>query len=433
MPSQAHDTFGADDSDQMFELGLPAALDAAADTLPPLPPGLLERAALRGRRKRRWQAARVGGGVVLTMAAVGGVLAGTGLLQAGTARPSGLTLADPAITGGVTTTAPPVGAADMVATLRSLMPEGGTITHTSGKGTPTDAWSAMPSAGLVYTDRHGTKSAVDLRITRSSRDAAGSEEGSGCLPVEVRPYDECSTRKFSDGSVLTSTKSFTYPNSDAGQRRWYVDLVTRDGAKLSLQEFGGGGEKDSASTVVPVLSMDRLASIVRSPAWRKAIDSIPAENTPGPPPGRDDLPAATRMTSVLRSLLPGGNRVSDVNSGAGWALLVHDDGKGQSFLSVEIQRDRTQVLKGMMGCAGEHLTCHSAELEDGTAVKEARDVSEKGGSAVVWQVDTLDRNGLRVVVRAINSYAEAGPVTRPEPALSMRRLRTIALDPRWRD
>lgn len=87
MPSQAHDTFGANDGDQMFELGLPAALDAAADTLPPLPPGLLERAALRGRRKRWWQAAQVGGGVVLTMAAIGGVLAGTGVLQGGPARP----------------------------------------------------------------------------------------------------------------------------------------------------------------------------------------------------------------------------------------------------------------------------------------------------------------------------------------------------------
>ncbi|MEU4107492.1 hypothetical protein [Streptomyces sp. NPDC027717] len=433
MPSQAHDTFGASDSDQMFELGLPAALDAAADTLPPLPPGLLERAALRGRRKRWWQAARVGGGVVLTMVTIGGVLAGTGVLHGGPARPPGLALADPAVTGGVRTTAPPVSAADMVATLRSLMPEGGTITHTSGKGTPANARSAMPSAGLVYTDRHGTTSAVDLMITRSSPGTAGSEEGSGCLPVEVRPYDECSTRKFSDGSVLTSTKSFTYPNSDTGQRRWYVDLVTRDGAKLSLQEFGGGGEKDSASTADPVLSMDRLAAIVRSRAWRKAIDSIPAEDTPGPPPGRDELPSATRMTSVLRSLLPGVPRLSDVDSGAGYVQLVHDDGKGQSLISVEIQRHRTRVLEGRMGCAGEHLTCHSAELKDGTEVKEARDASEKGGSAVVWQVDTLDRDGLRVLVRAINSYAEAGPVTRPEPALSMQSLRTIALDPRWRD
>ncbi|MFJ6541990.1 hypothetical protein ACIQMP_15230 [Streptomyces sp. NPDC091385] len=409
MPADAHDA---------FEQHLPAALDDAAHALPPLPPGLLERAARRGRRRRVWRTARVGGGAVLTVAALGGVLVGTGVLG-GAGTPTavpGMSAPAPADSSGP---APRVSGDDVAATLRDLMPKSGTVSKVSGKRLP----GSLTAGLVVRTGAHGAPSALDLGISR--------QQAGGCLPVEVRPYDTCARKKFADGSVLYSTKSFTYPNSRDGQRRWYVEYITRDGARLFLEEFGGGGEKASTSGGDPVLSLDRLGAVVRSPAWRTAIASLQDPDGAEAPPRQQGVPSADRMSSVLTALLPQGH-VSDLSSSPGLVQLVHDDGHGRTMVEVDVQPDQNDVLAGEMGCRGGELTCDSEVLKDGTRVKATRSPSEKGGAAVVWEVDTLRPDGLRVLVREINSYAEAGPVTRPEPALSLAKLRTMALDPRWR-
>ncbi|MEU4150518.1 hypothetical protein [Streptomyces sp. NPDC026659] len=407
------------DANDAFERRLPAALDDAAHTLPPLPPGLLERAAQRGRRRRMWRAAQVGGGAVLTVAALGGALVGAGVLGgAGTpaAVPASIGPAAPASAPG--SPVPSVSGNDVAATLRSLMPKSGTVSQVSGTRTP-DALSAK----LVHTDAGGASTALDIMISR--------QQAGGCMPVEVRPYDTCTTKRFPDGSVLNSTKSFTYPSSPGGQRRWYVEYITGDGVQLSLEEFGGGGEKESATGVEPGLSLDQLGEIVRSPAWRTAIASLPAQDSAEPGPREEGMPSADRMTSVLTALLPKGH-VSDVNSSPGMVQLVHDDGAGKTMFEVDVQPNRAELLARRMGCDGGPLVCDSGVLKDGTKVKMTRSHSEKGGKAAVWQVDTLRPDGLRVLVREINSYAEAGPVTRPAPELGMERLRVIALDERWR-
>ncbi|MYQ48913.1 hypothetical protein GTW40_28450 [Streptomyces sp. SID4985] len=406
MPADAHDA---------FEQRLPAALDDAAQDLPPLPPGLLERAARRGRRRRMWRAAQVGGGAALTVAALGGALVGTGVLG-GTGTPA--VVPGRAATAASADPVPSVSGNDVAATLRSLMPKGGTVSQVSGTRTP-DALSAK----LVHTGAGGASTALDLTISR--------QQAHGCLPVEVRPYDTCTTKRFPDGSVLYSTKSFTYPNSPDGQRRWYAEYLTGDGVQLFLEEFGGGGEKESASGVEPGLSLERLGEIVRSPAWLPAGSSLPARDGSEPAPTQPEMPSADRMTSLLTALLPKGH-VSDVNSSPGTVQLVHDDGAGKTMVEVDVQPDRGKVLARHMDCEGDHLVCDSVVLKDGTKVKMTRSHSEKGGKAAVWQVDTLRPDGLRVLVREINSYAEAGPVTRPRPVLGMERLRVIALDERWR-
>ncbi|WP_018547525.1 hypothetical protein [Streptomyces sp. LaPpAH-108] len=406
MPADAHDA---------FERRLPAALDDTAQALPPLPPGLLERAARSGRRRRMWRAAQVGGGAVLTVAALGGVLAGTGVLG-GTGTPAAV----PGRTAPAPTSlAPYVSGDDVAATLRSLMPKSGTVSRVSGEQRP-----GSLSAELVHTGARGTSSQLDLTISRQP-------QADGCLPVEARPYDTCTKKRYPDGSVLYSTKSFTYPNNPDGQRRWYVEYVTADGVQLFLEEFGGGGEKEPASGVDPVLSLDRLGAVVRSPAWRTALASLAAPADTEPAPARSGVPATGRMGSVLTALLPKG-RISDVNSSPGLVQVVYDDGHGKNMVEVDVQADRNEALAEEMSCGKDQPICHSEVLADGTRVKTTRSPSEKGGDAVVWQVDTLRRDGLRVLVREVNSYAEAGPVTRPMPALSLERLRTMALDRRWR-
>ncbi|MHC3391088.1 hypothetical protein ACLQ2E_16770 [Streptomyces lavendulocolor] len=138
-----------------------------------------------------------------------------------------------------------------------------------------------------------------------------------------------------------------------------------------------------------------------------------------------------RMIRVLKSLLPKGAKISDQQSQEGYAALVWDDGRGKSMIRVNAQHDMGEVLAGRMGCEGQDIECRALTLADGTQVKRAKRASEKGGSAVVWLVDTLHPDGRRVIVQEVNSYTEGGPVTRPQPPLTLDRLQTIALDSRW--
>ncbi|MDX3579238.1 hypothetical protein [Streptomyces sp. FL07-04A] len=138
-----------------------------------------------------------------------------------------------------------------------------------------------------------------------------------------------------------------------------------------------------------------------------------------------------QMIRVLKSLLPKGAKISDQQGQEGYGALVWDDGRGKSMIGVNSQHDMGDVLEGHMGCEGTYIECQALTLADGTQVKRVKRASEKGGSAVVWLVDTLHRDGRRVIVQEVNSYAESGPVTRPQPPLTLNRLQAIALDSRW--
>ncbi|MGW2779802.1 hypothetical protein ACWC3X_00870 [Streptomyces populi] len=147
--------------------------------------------------------------------------------------------------------------------------------------------------------------------------------------------------------------------------------------------------------------------------------------------GSGESLSGRQMLRVLKSTLPKGGKISDQQSQDGYAAVVWDDGHGKSMIGVNAQYDMGDLLAGHMGCEGEYIECQALTLADGTLVKRAKRASEKGGSTVVWLVDTLHPDGSRVVVQEVNSSIEGGPVTRPEPPLTLDRLQTIALDSRW--
>ncbi|MFF3613565.1 hypothetical protein [Streptomyces sp. NPDC002580] len=147
--------------------------------------------------------------------------------------------------------------------------------------------------------------------------------------------------------------------------------------------------------------------------------------------GSGESLSGPRMIRVLKSLLPKGGKISDEQSQDGFAAVVWDDGRGKSMIEVNAQDDMGDVLAGRMGCEGEYIECQALTLADGTLVKRAKRASEKGGSTVVWLVDTLHPDGRRVIVQEVNSSIEGGPVTRPRPPFSLDRLQNMALDSRW--
>ncbi|MEW2253890.1 hypothetical protein [Streptomyces sp. NPDC047869] len=407
------------------------ALSGAADEFPPHSADLVTRSVARGRRMRLFGAARVAAAAV-TVIAVGGTLMATDAFGTRSGTGGRLGADASASTPASFGRSPSRGHAsvsgdDMLRTLKSLLPPGGTVSDASGRGSRPDGSGVWPSARLTYSTDAGS-SGIELTIARLASGLPADEQGTGgCLPVEARPYDKCTTRKLPGGAVLNTTRSFTYPSSDTGQKRWYVVLTTADGVQLTAQEFGGGGEKGATGGADPLLSTAQLTSIVRSPAWNEAINALPAPDTAPTAPSRTDRASGARLTGVLESHLPHGT-VSDLNSGVGLVQLVHDDGHGRNMVEVDVQYDATAQLAGHMGCAGESGDCEARTLPDGTRIKRVRTRSEKGGPAQVWLVDTLRPDGRRVTVREVNSYAESTPVTRPRPELSLDRLQEIALD-----
>ncbi|WP_333737685.1 hypothetical protein [Streptomyces sp. IBSBF 2806] len=185
-----------------------------------------------------------------------------------------------------------------------------------------------------------------------------------------------------------------------------------------------------AAGLVLVLGLGAAAQA--SAAEPRAVNAGARASSPSVALSDSDASLSGRqMIRVLKSLLPRGGKISDQQSQEGYGALVWDDGRGKSMIGVNAQDDMGDVLEGRMGCDGQYIECQALTLADGTQVKRAKRASEKGGSAVVWLVDTLHPDGRRVIVQEVNSYAEGGPVTRPQPPLTLDRLQAIALDSRW--
>ncbi|GGR67375.1 hypothetical protein [Streptomyces eurythermus] len=414
--------------DEDFETGLARALRRTAGEFPPPSADLVRRSVGRGRRKRLAAAVRITAAAAAVVAAGGGLLAAVPLGGHGDGTPERLRTGTQArVTGQPASPKPaPPSGAEMVRTLSGLLPPGGTVSAATGRDGSAGDDIVWPMAKLTYTTARGS-TALDVTLTRPTPGVPADQQGQGgCLPVQVRPYDRCATEKLPGGSVLTTVKSFTYPSRDTGQKRWYAVLTAADGAEVTVQEFAGGGEKEASGTADPLLSLAELSAIARSPRWDSALAALPTPPR-APATGVEAVPG-DRMTRVLKSHLPHGGTVSDLNADDGLVQLVYDDGHGRNMVEADAQYDMADALAGHMGCAGVAGDCRSEALGDGTRVKTVRGRSEKGGSAQVWQVDVLYPDGRRVVAREVNSYAEAGPVTRPRPALGLELLRAVALD-----
>ncbi|WP_055586163.1 hypothetical protein [Peterkaempfera griseoplana] len=415
--------------DEEFERRLPAALNSTLGEFRPPPPDLAQAGAVRGRRMRRARAVRVGAVTAATaLAAMGGTLLigppqGT---AASTPGPARLEQTTPVHSASPSASTPaPLSGTEVLGILARLLPQGGKVSQTSGQG-PADGLPGAYRAALTWTGPRGT-AAVDLSILQRGP----QDDVAGCLPVQVRPYDQCTRRTLADGSVLVTTKSFTYPSNNHGQRRWYVILTTPSHAEITVEEFAGGAEKAVNGNAQPALSIDQLSSIATSGDWRRAISSLPAPvDHPGVPTDADAVPAA-QMIEHLTRLLPPGGELTDKDAGPDFVALSYNDGRGRSLVQVQVS-PHTELTGDWYDCSRVKTgTCTLQTLSDGTKVLLTQGPDEKTGRTVVRQADVLHPDGRRVAVLVCNSYSQGGPVTRPEPALSLEQVRQIGLSPRW--
>ncbi|MER7517277.1 hypothetical protein [Streptomyces sp. NPDC126499] len=389
----------------------------------------------RGRRRvRRRRFAVVGGALALAVIGVGGVYGGA-LLGAGDGVDQVSVAAPKPTVGGPKPTAGPKDAsaqaqipvADIAAVLKANTPPGTwQIDNADGFG---------QSVTGVYDDGEG-KAGVSVGLYR-----AGDTEESGrgqvtCPDEALVPHDDCTSERMAGIGRLMIFQGYEYPDKRVETKNWRAVLLTEDGFLVDVSEWNAATQKDSPiSRPNPPFDPAQLKALVLAEGWRPLLKQLPAlvpqKGGPGasrvaPPPA----PSAAAMQSALRSLLPKGKGLHVVDKGGqeGYAFLVVDDGKGRSFVQINVQPGMDDIRAELFSDGDIEFTA------DETRVKVTKEAGEKGGKGVVsWTADTLATDGLRVVVSAFNAGAQHEAATRSEPALTTDQLKAIALSPKWRE
>ncbi|MFG2127923.1 hypothetical protein ACGFNV_08990 [Streptomyces sp. NPDC048751] len=420
MPVNQH----SDPGSSPFEDQLSAALHDTGGAFDADRLALADAGQARGRRLRlRRRAAVVGGVASLALVGVGGalLLPGDGTPEPGTSRVA----APPKSTATPAARQDPVYGTQLIRMLEEALPKG-TLSDTQARGTHDEA-GLPPRVEGVYDDGKG---AAALSVNLDRIQPGGQEAGElGKCPDEVFvPMDGCTVSRLSDGSLVRVVKGYEYPDRRVDTKMWSADLVSATGQHVSVVEWNAAAEKDSPiSRPEPPLSPAQLKEFVAAKEWREVVDAIPEDpHQPAEPTPPADAPSGKAVPQTLLGLLPKGLKVVRHSGEDGqYAYVIVDDGKGQSFVQINVQPDMRDVADQLYGKGSETLA-------DGTKVMERQGPGEKGGSGVVmWTVDTMRTDGYRVVISAFNARTQNTDATRPIPALSMKQLREIALSPKW--
>ncbi|MEV0089983.1 hypothetical protein [Streptomyces sp. NPDC050738] len=386
-------------------------------------PALVAGGERRGRRtvRRRRTAAVTGSVVALALVGFGGAYAGgvfdadgvsggaKGASVAAPAKPS--PVASP---GGVTKE-------QVLKIFKGLLPDGKTTQETASGADP-DAGpkSVSPGASLVFDDGHG-KAGIGISISAVGKDPDVVDGYVTCPSKAMVNYDRCAAGSLPNGSRFMVIQGYEYQDQPDGTKNWRASVVTANGILLDANEYNAPTEKGSATTRTnPPLSMTQMKALVTSTAWKPVIASVkPLDEKPR----RSTEPSAADVQSVLIALLPAEVKVADKGGQSGYGFVVVNDGKGDSLVQINVQRNMQDVTP-----VGEITT-----LPDASLLGLNEGVGEKGGSGVVQRTaDVVAPDGFRVVISAFNTGNQASAATRAKPALTLAQLKAIALDPKWR-
>ncbi|MEW1721729.1 hypothetical protein [Streptomyces sp. NPDC093109] len=402
-----------------FEHELGKALRRAGDTFAPADrSALVDAGVARGRRRRARRRTAVAAGGVFALAAAG--LAG----GYGGGPPGGTThtVSLGADEGADLITGPKaVAGDDLAATLATLLPDG-TLT-----GIEVSESQGLNVRG-VFDDGDG---AAEVSVALGTSGSFRTEDPAGCPDRLHVPNAACTSTELSDGGRLMIFQGNVYADLREKTKVWRAVLRTADGHVIEANEYNAPAEKGAAvSRAEPPLDPARLRALVTSDAWRGHLDTLPAPSPggDGSDPGPDVPESTVDVAKVMRSLLPAGLKVvgQDGQDGGGeYGYLVVDDGRGRSLVQINVQ-PRSEHLRGAL-FGGDPTT-----LPDGTLLREEVSGGDKDvAGAVMWTVDTLRTDGLRVVVSAFNSGDQQSAPSRAEPALTMKQLAAIATSDKW--
>lgn len=410
-----------DAADREFAALLPGVLRGAAESFPAPGSDLAGRGRARGRRMRRFRNLRIGAAAVAVATLIGG----------GTYVVSGLGgRADvPPVSAASNGTSSPAPAANaesgamtveqLAAKLKSLLPPGGTTSDQFGRGTALEP--GRPYRGgwveLLYRTDAG---AAAIRVTFTKATAAPA-----CAPASAGAY--CAVTQPA-GGTLVSTRGFRNSPGANGTRRATAEFVRPDGGSV-LVDASAVGDAAGGSEPKLVVSAEQIAAIAQDPVWQPAAAYVAASW-----PADDNRPVGVdadgdAMLDLLRSRLAPGLTVSDGTRQPGYVSVLIDDGKGRSFLGVNVQ----EQASGSSGiaCAPQATWCMPVTRPDGTRIDLMELPNDKEGTCRVWLAQAQRPGGPVVSVRLLDSAAESQASTRSYPVLNVEQLGDLAADPAW--
>ncbi|MET9991616.1 hypothetical protein ABZ061_18895 [Streptomyces mutabilis] len=419
MPGEQHQT--------PFEERLSAVLHDAGGGFDTDRTALVAGGRSRGRRALTRRRAGVVGGAVAGVALVG--VGGAVLLPQGKSDGPDVSAASSSTSSRPSASAStpppePVSGDTILGEFKKLLPEG-KFSQEDARGS-----ADAPYAYLVYDDGEGA-AAMNVSFQRVEPGSPHVRELTGCPDRTFTPYDDCSSTRLPDGSLLRLLKGYEYPDKRVDTKYWSADLVTTEGQHVSVGEWNAPAQKGApVSRAEPPLSAEELKEVVTAEVWRKVVDAMPASPTPPAAAPSDTVPPAVSgkdITETLTGLLPEGlDVVRKGGQETEYTYVVVDDGRGESMVQVNVQYGMADVAH--------QLYAGGETLPDGTrvAVQEGNGDDRVAG-VLMWTADTLrpGEAGFRVVISAFNNGAPHAEPSRGTPALTMDQLREMALSPEW--
>ncbi|WP_329536891.1 hypothetical protein OG568_50745 (plasmid) [Streptomyces sp. NBC_01450] len=309
-------------------------------------------------------------------------------------------------------------AQEMVRLLEASLPQGKTSGQ-RGEGVSTKP-GTLPSAELVF-QRGGRSAHVQVMLGRIPVPLPA--EVSQCPDTAVHPYSRCTITTLPDGATLVQDQSPHQEKNPSGGKVLTARLIFDDGRQILVSQVADPQAKaDSAVTALP-LTLKQLTAVATSSTWEPVLNTVPT-----PPAGGSGgwQPTGKEISLVLEQLLPAGISHAQPGGTEGFGHLVVDDGHGKSLVAVNVQRWKPSD-DGMA-----KLFAKGETLPDGTRLSIRKNPANRGDKGTIeWTVDTFRKDGIRIVVSALNAPAYALAPTRPDPALDIAELKKIALDPAW--
>ncbi|NUP33421.1 MAG: hypothetical protein HOU01_17170, partial [Streptomycetaceae bacterium] len=309
----------------------------------------------------------------------------------------------------------------LVAMLRSVLPQGGTATAGLGRGTQQDpkAYYAGGWAELLYATGEG---ATLVRVSLTKAIGPG-----GCPSTQAEPSMTCEAAPRPGGTLITMRSALSGPAARNGGHV-SAEFIRPDGSSVVVAAAASGNDQDGKSAPKLVVSAEQVAAMAQDPVWQPAAAYV-AQSTPADGSTRGLAADASAMLQLLRSRLPQTLTTTEEYRQPGYVALQLDDGKGRSFLGVNVREG--QFGSADLKCAPHAIWCTPSMRPDGTRLNVMEIPNDKAGTCRVRLAEAQRADGLIVSLRLVDSSAESLSPTRSSPILTPEQLRDLAADPAW--
>ncbi|MFB7177289.1 hypothetical protein ACFCYI_06245 [Streptomyces sp. NPDC056257] len=315
----------------------------------------------------------------------------------------------------------PVSADRMVRLLESLLPQG-EFSEQKGHGLG-DEVTPSPSAELLFDQGHR---AAKVTVALSRFSVPAPPQFLDCPDTAYHPYSQCTRTVMPGGAILVQDRSPKDQDRPAGNELLTVLITHEDGRQVFASATAAPDDGGEATSATLPLTLEQLTAVAVSPSWKRVLAVMPA---PSEGPRTESVPRMTgqQISHVIAKLLPSGLSTASEGGSVGFGHIVVNDGRGESLVAANVQRWKPEDP------SMRKLFERADTLPDGTRLSVRQGPASGGDGAIAWTVDTFRKDGLRVVITAVNARAFRLPAGRSEPALNTEQLRQMALDAAWEE